>query len=120
MPVLHELVDLGWRLWWDEEIPGGSEWQAYLRTRIYKASHVLVFLSARSVQSEWVTEEIRMAHELRKPFLSIRLDWSDLPHETGDILDRYQILDRAAIDFAEQLGRGMQLLRGSPEAAGPS
>lgn len=113
MPVLQEITDLGWRLWWDEEIPGGSEWHSYLHGRIEKATYMLVFLSARSVRSKWVSEEIRLAQEFTKPFLSIRLDWSPVAEESQRILSRYQMLDGAAIDFREQLGRGMQLLQAS-------
>jgi hypothetical protein len=108
MPVLQELLDLEWRLWWDEEIPGGSEWQSYLRTRIDKATYMLVFLSARSVRSKWVTEEIRLAQEFGKPFLSIRLDWSEVAEDLKHILSRYQMLDKSATDFYEQLSRGLQ------------
>lgn len=74
---------------------------------------MLVFLSARSVRSKWVSEEIRLAQEFTKPFLSIRLDWSPVAEESQRILSRYQMLDGAAIDFREQLGRGMQLLQAS-------
>jgi hypothetical protein len=117
MPVLQELLNLGWRLWWDQEIPGGSEWQLYLRSRIERATHMLVFLSARSVRSTWVAEEIRLAQEFGKPFLSIRLDWSEMPEESQRILSRYQLLDNAAVDFREQLGRGMERLRASSGAS---
>jgi hypothetical protein len=113
MPVLQELIDLEWRLWWDEEIPGGSEWHSYLHSRIEKATYMLVFVSARSVRSKWVAEEIRLAQQFSKPFLSIRLDWSQMAEESQRILSRYQMLGAAAIDFREQLGRGMQLLQGS-------
>lgn len=113
MPVLQELIDLEWRLWWDEEIPGGSEWHSYLHGRIEKATYMLVFLSARSVRSKWVAEEIRIGQEFSKPFLSIRLDWSQAAEESQRILSRYQMLDAAASDFREQLGRGMQRLRAS-------
>jgi hypothetical protein len=116
-PVLQELDDLGWRLWWDKEVPGGAEWQLYLRRRIQKATHMLVFLSARSVRSKWVAEEIRLAHECGKPFLSIRLDWSDLPEEVLHFLARYQFIDKAVINFREQLSRGMELLNASSSAA---
>ncbi len=110
MPVLQELIDLGSHLWWDEEIPAGSDWHSYLRGRIGRAHYLLAFLSGRSVRSRWTAEEIRLANELGKPILSVRLDWSEAPKDVQDILDRYQILDRAAEDFREQLGRGIHLL----------
>jgi hypothetical protein len=115
-PVLQELLNVGWRVWWDEEIPGGSEWQSYLRSRIEKASHVLVFLSAHSVQSKWVTDELLLAESLGKAFLSVRLDWREIPNQLLPVLGRYQMLNKDAIDFRERLGRGMQLLQEDPSA----
>jgi hypothetical protein len=111
MPVLQELIDLDWRLWWDEEIPGGADWRSYLSKRIEQAALVLVFLSARSGESKWVAEEIRLAHDFGRPFLSIRLDRSDLPEEVQAILGHFQMIETAATDFCEQLGRGMHFLR---------
>jgi hypothetical protein len=111
MPVLQDLIDLDWRLWWDEEIPGGADWRSYLSRRIEQAALVLVFVSARSAQSRWVAEEIRLAHDFGRPFLSIRLDRSDLPEETKPILGRFQMIETSAADFCEQLGRGMHFLR---------
>jgi hypothetical protein len=111
MPVLQELLDLEWRLWWDEEIPGGADWHAYLSSRIKETQNVMVFVSAASNRSKWVAEEIRLAHDFGKPILSIRLDWSEIPKETLSILGRYQMLDHAAVNFREQLGRGMHFLQ---------
>lgn len=111
MPVLQELSDLEWRLWWDEEIPGGADWHAYLTRRIKEAQNLLVFVSAASNRSNWVAEEIRLARDLGKPILSIRLDWSEVPKETLSILDRYQMLDHATANFPEQLGRAMNFLQ---------
>jgi len=114
--LVQELLQLGWRLWWDEEIPGGSEWESHLHSRLNRATHLVLFLSARSVRSKWVAEEIRWAQKLGKPVLSIRLDWSEIPEDSRSFLSRYQMLDKAAIDFPEQLSRSMQLMHVSPKA----
>jgi len=116
LPILQELTELGFRMWWDEEIPGGSEWQSYLHSRIENARHMLVFLSMRSVRSTWVAEEILSAHKFGKPFLSIKLDWSEVAGEVQHILSGYQMLDKAASDFREQLARGMHRLHASSGA----
>lgn len=116
IPILQELVDLDWRLWWDEEIPGGADWLSYLKARIEKAHHMLVFVSERSSRSNWVAEEIRLAHDFGKACLTIRLDWSEFPEEIQGILSRYQMLDREAVDFREQLGRGMRFLQAFSDA----
>jgi hypothetical protein len=63
-----------------------------------------------------VAEEIRLAQKLDKPFLSIRLDWSEVPEESLVILSPYQMLDKAASDFREELNGGMQLLLASANA----
>ena len=63
-----------------------------------------------------MAEEIRLAQEFGKPFLSIRLDWSEVAEESRGILSRYQMLDRDVVNFHEQLSLGMQLLSKSSSA----
>jgi len=114
VPILRELAELGFRLWWDEGIPGGVEWQRYLAGRIEKSQAVLLFVTSRAIQSGYVTDEIRTGFQSGKPFLSIRLDLARFGAECDDILDRYQMVDRSATDFEAQLESSFSAL--APEA----
>jgi hypothetical protein len=50
----------------DRLIPPGSEWGEVIDTSMNEADFVIAFVSEKSVRSEMVTEEIRLAHQLRK------------------------------------------------------
>jgi hypothetical protein len=110
LPILQDLIELGFRLWWDEEIPGGVDWHGYLAKRIQNCQGMLVFLTNRSAGSPYVAEELQIGHESGKPLLSIRLDWSALSSEVETVLGRYQMLDVAVEGFSAELARAMHSL----------
>jgi hypothetical protein len=110
LPILQDLIELGFQLWWDEEIPGGVDWQGVLNRRIHNCQSMLVFVTNRSAQSRYVAQEIRIAHDSGKPFVSIRLDGTALPSEFETVLARYQMLDIAVEGFTVELARAMHLL----------
>jgi MinD-like ATPase involved in chromosome partitioning or flagellar assembly len=110
LPILQGLVELEFRLWWDDGIPGGADWNVYLAQKIQNCQCMLIFRTNRSAHSHYVAEEIRIAHEAGKPLLGIRLDWTEFPSEAERILARYQMLDVAVEDFHERLAQSMYLL----------
>ena len=81
--ILHEK---GWRLWYDEGIPAGSDWPANIARHMEDCGAVLFFLSETALLSPNCLSEIRTAARLRKPILVLRLedveggaDWDVLP-----------------------------------------
>lgn len=85
-----------YRFWYDEGIKSGAEWSDYIVERIDKACVFLVFISANSVASENVKDEIHVAAAAKKHILIVRLDDTVL---TGGLmlkLDR-----RQAVNFYE-------------------
>jgi MinD-like ATPase involved in chromosome partitioning or flagellar assembly len=116
LPILQDLIEMEFRLWWDEEIPGGVDWHAHLTQRIQSCQFLLLFASKRSGQSQYVSEEIQLANRSNKPLLTIRLDLAALPVDLQYVLGRYQMLDVAAERFHEQLVRAMRFLD-APESA---
>jgi hypothetical protein len=115
LPILQDLIELEFHLWWDEEIPGGADWHAYLDQRIRDCQYMLLFASKRSSQSDYVSEEIRLANGSKKPLLTIRLDSTPLPRDLQSILGPHQTLDAAAERFHEQLVRAIHILK-APES----
>lgn len=100
--VLHEK---GWRLWYDEGIPAGSDWPANIARHMEDCEAVLFFLSETALLSPNCLSEIRTATRLQKPILVLRLedveggaDWEMLP-------DRKKHLEALATpeEDAEQL-----------------
>jgi MinD-like ATPase involved in chromosome partitioning or flagellar assembly len=110
LTVVKDLAELGFRIWWDEEIIGGTDWQSYLKTKIHRCSHILLFISGRSMTSHYVERELRIASEFEKPVLGVRWEWSDLNPTYKGYVSTYQILERDSPTFEEDLGRAMGTL----------
>ena len=86
--ILH---DKGWRLWYDEGIPAGSDWPANIARHMQQCERVIFFLSAEALASPNCYSEMRTAARLGKPVLVIRLDeaaegerWPEQPDTAKD------------------------------------
>jgi hypothetical protein len=110
MPIVQDIADLDYHLWWDEGIPGSIEWLPHLEDKIRQSKYLLIFLSQRAVVSEHVRKEIEIAKENQKTILGIRVDRSSLPQPIQDLLGAYQILDVSAVAFEENLGKTLGLI----------
>ena len=69
--ILHEK---GYRLWYDEGIPAGSDWPANIAQHMQGCERVLFFLSERAMESPNCFSEMRTAVRQNKPILVIRLE----------------------------------------------
>lgn len=78
-PELAHLRDDGINVWYDEGISPGSEWTDELAHAIEHASHVLFFVSPRSVASRNCRNEIHYALEQHRPVLAVHLQPTELP-----------------------------------------
>lgn len=89
--VLKAAEDHGIPLWWDAQIPGGSEWDAELENRIERCSGVVLFLSDKAVNSKYVRREVKYADAIGKKILAIELNPSvQLAYGLGMLLRQYQ------------------------------
>jgi hypothetical protein len=91
--TLAQATEMGHRVWWDEGIPGGDEWEHRLDERIKACRGVLVFLSEQAVTSEHVRSEVQAAHRLRKPIVPVRLDSSLQPPMIEGAVGKIQFVD---------------------------
>ena len=80
--ILHEK---GWRLWYDEGIPAGSDWPANIAQHMQSCERVIFFLSERALASHNCYSEMKAAARLGKPILLVRLEnvtpeekWEDI------------------------------------------
>ena len=107
---IRDLAQLGFPIWWDEEIPGGAEWSAYLERKIVEAKFLMLFVSMASASSVQVAREISLEERSRKPILGIRLDATDLREEIGAIVSKYQTLQSDSPTFHEDLAKAIRVL----------
>ena len=82
--ILHEK---GYRLWYDEGIPAGSDWPANIAQHMQSCERVVYFLSARAMESPNCFSEMRTAARLGKPVQVVVLE--DVPREAAwkELLD---------------------------------
>jgi hypothetical protein len=103
VPVIENVRSQGWRLWYDDEIAGGSEWNAVLEQRLAACSGVLLFLSQPAVESKYVRRELQFADTLDKPIICVQIELAELRHGLGLLLSQYQRISHGAPDFPSRL-----------------
>ncbi len=69
--ILHEK---GWRLWYDEGIPAGSDWPTNIARHMQSCERVIFFISARALESHNCYSEMKAAVRQEKPILLVRLE----------------------------------------------
>ncbi len=77
LDTIRILHDRGYRLWYDEGIPAGSDWPANIARHMQDCQGVIYFLSRRAMESPDCYSEMRTATRLGKPILVVRLE--DVP-----------------------------------------
>lgn len=77
--VLSQLVDKGYRIWYDEGIVPGSEWPENIAQHLAGSTAVMVFVTPRSMNSDNCRSEITFAKTRQKPILSVVLERTDIP-----------------------------------------
>lgn len=104
--ILHER---GWRLWYDEGIPAGSDWPANIARHMQDCERVIFFLSARAMESPNCYSEMRTACRMKKPVLVVRLEDAEPDDRWKEILQGQQeipLIENAAARADEILRSG--------------
>lgn len=57
MPLVNELENQGWSVWWDLHIPGGKTYDEYIEENLKLSKIIVVVWSRNSIQSRWVRSE---------------------------------------------------------------
>jgi len=85
------LAKRGLKVFLDVDIPPGKIWAKRIRAELRDARFFIVLLSQRSICSDMVREEVRIAHQRRKTILPIRFaDLRELPYDLGSWLNPIQ------------------------------
>lgn len=79
IPVIHGLQELGYRVWYDTGIAGGSRWPDIIAEHVMKSSCVIAFLSRNAMKSDYCQEEIFFALEEHRPIIPVYLEETILP-----------------------------------------
>jgi hypothetical protein len=100
-PFVRLMQAWGYRVWFDENLTAGSKWSDALEQQIRDAWLVIVFLSARSAQREWVQREIGLAHRSGRRILPVPLDGAPAPPALAAVLGQHQYLSHRPVIAGE-------------------
>lgn len=78
-PILDELHDKKYRIWYDESCETGNDFRDELRDKIERCDAILLFVSEASMNSPFCGMEIIVARENHKRIYPIYLDESEVP-----------------------------------------
>ena len=105
--IRNRLDGDSFKVWMDtRKIHGGDDWLKSIAEGIESADTFLIVLSAKSIASDRVREELTLAIAKEKPLLPVRIDEAKLPADLQLQLGRTQWIN--LIDF--DLGYGELLL----------
>lgn len=97
-PEIAFLQSLGFRVWYDPGIVGGSTIHDTIPRQIDQSCAFVVFMSEDAASSDEVYREVFRAlqHKPKKPVLQIRIRRTTLPPRLAHLLDPQLYLDRQA------------------------
>ncbi|RMA64286.1 toll/interleukin-1 receptor domain-containing protein [Ulvibacter antarcticus] len=99
--LVEDLRTNGFDVWFDANIRTGNEWDNTLEAEIKKADVMVLILSATSVDSENVKDEMSYAMNLDKFVNPIKIEECDIPMR----LARRQYVDFNTMGYADGLDR---------------
>ena len=86
-PLVERLEAHGWSVWWDPDIPKGTDFADTIEAAIDDSRTMVVVWSAASVSSRWVRGEAREGIENGRGLLPVRLDDSKPPIDFRGLQD---------------------------------
>ena len=107
-PILRIVAEWGYSVWYDAEIPGGSEWDAVIEERIERSRLVVVFVSQEAIRSRYVRREVKFADALNKVIIPVQLETVDWRHGMGLLLTQLQIVDLPTLERVDRLRTAIQ------------
>lgn len=105
-PIIRAMQIAGVRAWWDRAIQPGQHFGAEIERRIDDSAAVVVFLSARALESNWILEEAKHASENDAEIIPVLLDGSTLNLEWKSLIGRIQQIagdQRSASTIAHEI-----------------
>lgn len=107
IPIINELQQNGFRVWYDAGIEAGTEWPEEIAEHLMNSRSVLIFLSKNAVESKNCRREINFAIDKEKNILVVYLEEFELSLGMQMQLNTLQALfmfrQKNNNDFMEQL-----------------
>ena len=107
IPIIAKMQADGYRVWFDEGIDPGTEWDANIANHVRGCSLMLAFMSKEYLASENCKDELNFARDLSKNRILIYLEDVELPDGMAMRLNRLQAIHQYKYedqkDFYEKL-----------------
>lgn len=94
MEIISRLMENGFRVWYDEGIDPGSEWDENIADHINRCDTVLALMSANYLKSDNCKDELNFARDLNKDRLLVYLENIQLPPGMAMRLNRLQAIHK--------------------------
>ncbi len=102
IPIIERLIDDGYRVWCDEGIVPGSEWDEYIAEHIVKCSCMISMISKEYMASKNCRDELKFARNENKEQLLIYLHSTNLTKGMRMRLDTIQAVFKYAYKDEEK------------------
>ena len=94
-PEMVWLREQGTNLWYDEGISAGKNWRGAIGDALLEASHILFYITERSLKSDHCNREMNLALDEGKDVIPIYLEDVELTSDLKVGLNRVQALHRS-------------------------
>ena len=97
-PVIKRLIDEHYRVWYDEGIDPGTEWDEFIAEKVDRCGFFIAMMSRQYIDSDNCRDELYYARELNKKRLLIYLEDIELPSGMTMRLGRLQSIFKYKYD----------------------
>ena len=106
-PIIERLEKDGYRVWYDDGISPGTEWDVNIADHITHCGYFFALITKEYLKSDNCRDELNFVRELKKPLLLVYLEDVELPAEMKMRLGRLQAVQWFA--YADEEGAYMKL-----------
>lgn len=92
LPIISHMIHSGYRIWYDDGIDPGSEWDDNIARHVQDCSLFIAFVSKNYLDSDNCKDELNYARDLKKERLLVYLEDVELPAGMAMRLNRLQAL----------------------------
>ena len=92
--IIKVMQEQGYRVWYDEGIDPGTEWDENIAEHIVKSDYFIAFISPQYIESTNCKDELNYARDLNKERLLVYLNDVELPSGMSMRLSRIQAIHK--------------------------
>lgn len=93
-PIIQRMAADGFRIWYDEGIDPGTEWDENIASHVEGCGYFLAFISPQYIESENCKDELNYARDENKERVLIYLEQTQLPKGMSMRLNRLQAIHK--------------------------